>query len=144
MTPAIDYIAQGIAIVFALAAGYHDGPAIRVFHEKGWESEKKNRQFHHSGALMRGIVVFLLALLPAPDVREMVYTAISCTIWVYMLHDVACGIWGHAGRWDYLGANDDHGNAWKRWFGRDAGKVKVSILFLIWIGITLTKVFIIK
>lgn len=144
MTPAIDYIAQGIAIVFALVAGYHDGPAIRVFHEKGYESPKKNRQFHHSGAFMRAIVIFLLALLPGPDIREMVFTAATCGVWVYMLFDVACGIWGHAGSWHYLGSNDGHGNTWRKWFGRDAGKVKVSILILIWLGLTLTKEFIIK
>lgn len=143
MTQGIEYIAQGFAIVAALLAGYHDGPAIRVFHQKGWESPRKNRQFHHSGAGIRGLIVFLLALLPAPDIQLMVFTGATCACWTYMLFDIACGIWGHAGSWWYLGQNDDNGNWWRKTFGKDAGKIKAGILFLILLAINLTKAFVI-
>lgn len=144
MTPGIEYIAQGFAIVAALLAGYHDGPAIRVFHQKGWESPRKNRQFHHSGAGIRGLIVFLLALLPAPDIQLMVFTGAACACWTYMLFDIACGIWGHAGRWHYLGSNDGHGKTWIRWFGREAGQIKAGVLLLVGVGLNLIYSFFIK
>lgn len=144
MTPGIEYIAQGIAISAALLAGYHDGPAIRVFHQKGWESPRKNRQFHHSGAGIRALFVFLLALLPAPDIQLMLFTGATCACWVYMFFDMACGAWGHAGNLWYMGENDSHGNAWRRMFGQEAGQIKAGILFLIEVGLNLTYIFFIK
>lgn len=136
----IEYIAQGLAIYSALLAGYHDGPAIRVFHEKGWESEKKNKQFHLSGATYRGLVVFLLALMPSPDLQNMAFTGGSSFLWVYMVFDISCGIWGHSGHWDYLGKNDWHGRAWFYVFGKNAGRWKVAIVLSVLIIINYLKI----
>ena len=138
----IEFIAQGMAIVMALSMGRHDGTAINVFHEKGWAGKKENWWFHQTNNLTKFLFVVLLATTAAPDIQAMVFVGIASGLWVYMVFDMATGLWGHAKDPFYLGQNDDNGNKWRKTFGNDAGKIKAGILLLIILGINLTKYFV--
>ena len=142
MTP-IEFIAQGMAIVVALSMGRHDSTAIKVFHEKGWAGKKENRWYHQTNNLTKFLFVVILAISAAPDKQAMVFVGITSGLWIYLYFDIATGAWGHAKDPFYLGQNDDNGNWWRKTFGKDAGKIKAGILFLIILGLNLTKAFVI-
>lgn len=138
----IELISQGMAIVVALSMGRHDATAIKVFHERGWAGKRENWWFHQTNNLTKFLFVVLLATTAAPDMQAMVFVGISSAGWIYLFFDVATGMWGHAKDPWYLGQNDENGNFWRKRFGKDAGIVKASILFLILLGLNLTKAFV--
>ena len=138
----IELISQGMAIVVALSMGRHDATAIKVFHENGWGGKNENWWFHQTNNLTKFLFVILLATTAAPDIMAMVFVGITSALWIFLYFDIATGAWGHAKDPFYLGQNDDNGNWWRKSFGKDAGKIKAAILFLILLGLNLTKAFV--
>lgn len=124
-------LVQVISIAFAVIAAWISAPIVTRFENKG-ATPHKMAVLHWWTAFVKVVFGAVMVAQTLPNARLAAFTGLFCLLWVYLLFDCILNRLRLPKRpWDYLGLNDRDGRFWNGTFGRDSGKWKAAILFLL-------------
>ena len=135
-------IIQVLAIVFAIVCARHDAPAVLHFENYGFPNEQKQKkvlkQFHRNNWWLKFFFCTVVSMHFIPEWLEVIVHGSIAGLWIYLVFDIVLNLCRGI-EWDYLGSYDKDGNWWRRWFGKNAGRVKALILIVLIIAVNVLK-----